>query len=97
MAKFWLAEENMDRWVLNALPGESPGMGLVAIHAQVCYLLRKNAVVACFQFLPVDSDVLVALNRPPDRGLVMKELRIQQIGGIEERWTWYWTPVFRFA
>lgn len=97
MPRFWLKEDVLDYWVLKALPGSLPGIGLRGVHAQACYLLRKNRIIEPFQYLPDDDDVLTALFRLDTCRRIEKVLRCIEIGGKEVRTTWYWTPEFRYA
>ena len=71
MARYWIGESRLDRFVLRALK-RFAGASVTDVHGQACRILREEGVVSEFQILPDENDVWCALQRLVSRGFAEK-------------------------
>jgi len=62
MAKYWLGEAQLDRWVLRSLRGLT-NLDALGVHKEVCRRMLGEGAVKPVQFLPDENDVWCSLQR----------------------------------
>jgi len=62
MARYWLGDSQLDRWVFRSLR-RFVGAGVFVVHTEVCKRLRVENIVQASQILPSEDDVWCSLQR----------------------------------
>jgi hypothetical protein len=71
LARYWIGESRLDRFVLRALK-RFAGANVEDVHRQACQMLREERVVSEFQILPDETSIWCALQRLVSRGSATK-------------------------